>query len=410
MPKKKKENIKQIIDKYTAPNKPINVFMIGLRGYTQNYGGWEAFAHGLFDNWHDEDIQWWAYERVDSPDKEEIIEVNNIICIRVYEGETGSSAMPKYDYHCTNLTCYLVKKLNISNPIMLHLGVRIGPLLWLNKRKYKRLGIKMAENPAGAEWRRTKWGKILQIYLYISAIMMAKSTDCMICDNEGIRDLYARMLKGKKPILEYAAYGVDVPPRVGEMPSKVQDFFDRWGIKKDEYYLVLGRFVPENNYEMMFKGFMESHTARKLLVITNYETELPKFHEHIKASTHYETDGRIIMAGTLYDSEILHYVRQYAHGYIHGHSVGGTNPGLLEAMAETDVNILYDAVFNRHVGRDATLFFDDEGSLAQCIDIVDEMSTEKIKNYGVSAREIMIKDFSWQHIVDEYSRIVKSLV
>ena len=183
-------NIEKIIKAYNPPSKKINVFMIGLRGYTQNYGGWEAFAKGLFDNWSDDDIQWLAYEKVDSEEKEEIVTVNNIICIRVFEGETGSSAMPKYDLHCTNLTCLFVKFHHVANPIMYHLGVRIGPLLWLKRPNIKRLGIKMAENPAGAEWRRTKWGKLLQVYLYVSAVMMAKSTDCMICDNEGIRELY----------------------------------------------------------------------------------------------------------------------------------------------------------------------------------------------------------------------------
>lgn len=408
---KNEVNIERIIRSYNPPSKPINVFMIGLRGYTQNYGGWEAFAQGLFNNWKDDSIQWWAYEKVDSVDKEEIVVVNNIICVRVYEGETGSSAMPKYDYHCTNLTFLLVKCHQISNPIMYHLGVRIGPLLWFHKKKYKKLGIKMAENPAGAEWRRTKWGKALQAYLYVSAIMMAKSTDCMICDNEGIRELYEQMLHGKKPVLECVPYGVESFPRLCEpMPEKVKAFFDKWGIEKDGYYLVLGRYIPENNYEMMFKGFIKSKSPRKLLVITNYQTEIQKFHEHIRQSTQYEKDSRVIMAGTLYDAETLHYVRQYAHGYIHGHSVGGTNPGLLEAMAETDVNICYGVNFNKYVGGEAALYFGSEDELAERIEEVDAIIKEEKERRGVLARKIMSEKYSWKHIVEEYERVVKKIV
>ena len=400
-------NIEKLLVGYNPPAKPINVFMIGLRGYTQNYGGWEAFAHGLFDNWTDDDIQWWAYEKVDSVEKEEIIIVNNIICVRVYEGETGSSAMPKYDYHCTNLTCLFVKTHKISNPIMFHLGVRIGPLLYLHKWKYRKLGIKMAENPAGAEWRRTKWGKLLQAYLYVSAVMMAKSTDYMICDNEGIRELYDHMLHGKKPVLEYVAYGVNSFPRFSDpMPEKVKEYFNEWGIEKDGYYLVLGRYIPENNYEMMFKGFMKSKSPRKLLVITNYKTEIQKFHEHIKKSTQYENDDRILMVGTLYDSEILHYVRQYAHGYIHGHSVGGTNPGLLEAMAETDVNICFNVNFNKHVGEDAAVYFSDEYELAKIIEDIDVINPEDKAKRGKHARELMNSKYSWEYIVKEYDRVI----
>lgn len=408
---KTKSNIVRIIDEFDPPKKSINVFMIGLRGYTQNYGGWEAFAHGLFDNWEDESIQWWAFEKVDSIDQEGIEIVNNIICVRVFEGETGSSAMPKYDVHCTDLTCHIVEKHKVANPIMFHLGVRIGPVLWMKRKSIKKLGIRMMENPAGAEWRRTKWNRLVQVYLFLSAMMMAKSTDCMVCDNEGIRDLYDKMLIGRKPKLEYVAYGVDPAPRVSDkMPESVVHYFKKWGIEKDNYYLILGRFIPENNYEMMFKGFMKSKTNKKLLVICNYKTEIRKFYNHIKQSTGFMNDDRIIMAGTLYDQEILHYVRQYAHGYIHGHSVGGTNPGLLEAMAETDLNILYNVNFNRHVGGKAAVYFKNEYELASKIEKLDSISATKKTNVGIKARNNMKNKYSWEHIVDEYDRVINGFV
>ncbi len=406
-----KSKIVQIINNYNPPKKSINVFMIGLRGYTQNYGGWEAFAHGLFDNWTDKDVQWWAFEKVDSIDKEEIVVVNNIICVRVYEGETGSSAMPKYDIHCTDLTCHIVKSLKVSNPVMFHLGVRIGPVLWLKRHSIKKHGIIMMENPAGAEWRRTKWNRLVQIYLFISAMMMAKSTDCMVCDNEGIRELYNKLLIGRKPLLEYVAYGVNSVPRVSEkMPESVAQYFNKWGIERDNYYLILGRFIPENNYEMMFKGFMKSKTNKKLFVICNYKSEIKSFYNHIKKATGFKNDDRIIMAGTLYDQEILHFVRQYAHGYIHGHSVGGTNPGLLEAMAETDLNLLYNVNFNRYVGGKAALYFKDENELALKIEKLDSISESNKKAIGIKARNNMKNKYSWKHIVDEYDKVICGLL
>lgn len=389
----------------------INVFIIGLRGYTQNYGGWEAFAHGLLDNWTDDSVHFYAYEKVDDESKEEVVEVNGITCIRVCEKEKGSSAMMKYDRNCTDITCELVRKYSIKNPIMFHLGVRIGPYLYLKRHEIKKLGIVMMENPAGAEWRRTKWGKLLQVYLYISAIMMAKSTDCMVCDNEGIQELYDSMLKGKKPILDCVAYGVDsVPPVDAKMPPKVSEYFERWGIEKDKYYLILGRFIPENKYEMMFNGFMHSKTECKLLVICNYQTEIPKFYEHIKKVTNFENDSRVIMAGTLYDKEVLHYIRQYARGYIHGHSVGGTNPGLLEAMAETNVNLLNDVPFNRYVGGESAIYFKDENALASLIEEVDRYGLDKINQMGKNARERMLQKYSWEKIVEGYDRVFHSLI
>ena len=112
------------------------------------------------------------------------------------------------------------------------------------------------------------------------------------------------------------------------------------------------------------------------------------------------------MAGTLYDAEILHYVRQYAHGYIHGHSVGGTNPGLLEAMAETDVNICYKVNFNHYVGDKAALYFGSENELAEKIEKVDAMSLDEKEKRGKLARKIMHEKYSWEHIVNEYERVI----
>lgn len=389
----------------------INVFIIGLRGYTKNYGGWETFAHGLLNNWQDENIHFFAFEKANSVDDEEILEVNNVTCIRVFEPRTGSSAMMFYDKKCTDVSLEYIQKKSVKNPILFYLGLRIGPYCFLKKKQFKKLGIKVMENPAGAEWRRTKWNKLVQAYAFISAILMAKSVDCLVCDNEGIRALYNKLLIGKKPNMEYVAYGVDEVPRVNDsVPQKIKEYFDEWNIEKNNYYLILGRYIPENNYEMMIKGFMKSNSSKKLLIITNYKTEIQKFHKHIIKSTNYPEDDRVIMAGTLYNKEILHYVRQYAAGYIHGHSVGGTNPGLLEAMAETNVNMLYDVDFNRYVGEGTALYFKNENELCNLIEFVDSLSLNNAEKFGERARKRMKECYSWQHIVDEYRRIIKALV
>lgn len=399
------------IDKILTSESEINVFIIGLRGYTQNYGGWESFAQGLLNNWRDTSVRFFVFEKVGNKSEEKIVEVNHVTCIRVFEKEQGSSAMMKYDKHCTEIACNLIQRNAIKNPILFHLGVRIGLYMWLKRKYFKKLGIKLMVNPAGAEWRRTKWNKLVQLYLFISAVMMAKSTDCMVCDNEGIRKLYDRLLIGKKPILECVAYGVNEVPTVPEnLSESAEKYFDRWNIKKDDYYLVLGRFVPENNYEMMIKGFIKSKIKRKLLIITNYETEIQNFYHHILKSTNLESDKRVIMAGTLYDKKILHFVRQNARGYIHGHSVGGTNPGLLEALAETNVNILYNVNFNRYVGDNVAEYFSSEDELTKVIEKVDKMSLDERIEKGNLARERMKKYYSWEYIVEEYDRVINEIV
>ena len=384
----------------------INVFIIGARGYTQNYGGWEALVHGMIDNWKDDSVKFYVFEKVEKTSDEGILELPQCTCIRVCVEETGSSAMMIFDSKCTDYAKNYIVEHKLTNPIMYYLGLRIGPKVWLKRRSLKKAGIILMENPAGLEWKRTKWNKLVQVYAYVAAHFMAHAVDYMVCDAEEIRNVYNKMIHSKRPKKEFIAYGSYPVEKVTEpMPEKVKAFFDEWGIEKNGYYLILGRFIPENNYEMMFKGFIASDSPRDLVVVTNYKTEIQTFLQHIKDSTGYETDKRVKMVGTVYDKEMLHYIRQYAHGYIHGHSVGGTNPGLLEAMSETDMNLLYGCPFNREVGGNAAEFFDSERELKELIQKVDKYTEEKIQEYGKKAKARMQSEYSWDGIVEKYDRL-----
>ncbi len=384
----------------------INVFIIGTRGYTQNYGGWEALVHGLIDNWKNSNVRFYVFEKVEKKEEEQILELPQCTCIRICVEKTGSSAMMFFDSKCTDYAKKYILTNKLTNPIMYYLGLRIGFKVWMKRRSLKKAGIVLMENPAGLEWKRTKWNRLVQVYAYISAHFMAHAVDYMVCDAEEIRNVYNHMIHSKRPIKEFIAYGSYPVERVTEpIPDKVKSFYEEWDISKDNYYLILGRFIPENNYEMMFKGFIASNSSRNLVVVTNYKTEIQSFLQHIKDSTGYEADKRVKMVGTVYDKELLHYLRQYAHGYIHGHSVGGTNPGLLEAMSETDMNLLYGCPFNREVGANAAVYFDDEKELTDLIQKIDTYSEDRIHEYGDLAKTRMMKEYSWDGIVEKYEHL-----
>lgn len=384
-------------------NEEINVFIIGLRGYGKNYGGWETLASGLLDNWKDKNVKFYAFEKVTNITDVGIKNTNNVTRIGILETETGYSAMMRYDAKSSNFALKYIIGENIPNPIIYYLGVRIGPLLFFNKRKYKKAGIILIENPAGLEWKRKKWGFAGQLYLAISAYFMAISVDYLVCDSKAIMEYYNKLLKKKRPEKVYISYGSYVPEKLKyPNPQIVQKFYKKWDIETNKYFLILGRFVPENNYEMMLKGFISSDTKCKLIVITNYDTEIQKFHRHIIKSTKYINDDRIKMVGTIYDKDLLNYIRQNALGYIHGHSVGGTNPGLLEAMSATDVNLLYDVPFNREVGEDGAFYFNDAKSLAKLINLVTEMRLEERILLGEKAAKKMKENYSWDLIVNQY--------
>jgi rhamnosyltransferase len=382
----------------------INVFIIGARGYTRNYGGWEALVHGLINNWKDNTFHFYVFEIVNNEEAEGTEIVNGVTCIRLCVKTSGSAAMMIFDAKATFYAKKFIKANHIENPVMYYLGLRIGPFVYVYRWILKINRIVLMENPAGLEWKRTKWNKLVQIYSRIAAWMMAKSVDYLICDSKGILDEYSRMIKGKRPNKLYISYGSYLAVKA-ELNEKVKEYLVKWNILPNQYYLILGRFVPENNYEIMIKGFMKSNTKKDLVIVCNYESEKNSFYQYILKETGFTQDNRIKLVGTLYDMDILNYLRQNALGYIHGHSVGGTNPGLLEAMATTNVNILYDVIFNREVGGNAAFYFSNCKSLTEQIDQCDKLSEAEIQAFGNKAKERMQKLYSWDFIISEYEKV-----
>lgn len=175
------------------------------------------------------------------------------------------------------------------------------------------------------------------------------------------------------------------------------------GLKAGEYYLVVGRFVPENNYETMIREFMKSHSHKDFAIITNMNDKLRAY---LEETLHFSSDPRIKFVGTVYDQQLLKKIRENAYGYFHGHEVGGTNPSLLEALGSTELNLLLDVGFNREVGAEAALYWKkDEGSLAGLIDRADEMSTNERARYGAAAKERIKSAYCWEFIGREYMRL-----
>ncbi|MEO3996954.1 glycosyl transferase, partial [Enterococcus faecalis] len=169
-----------------------------------------------------------------------------------------------------------------------------------------------------------------------------------------------------------------------------------------DYYLILGRFVPENNYETAIKEFMASSTKRDLVIICNHEGNA--YFKQLLAETECDKDPRIKFVGTLYDKELLAYIREQAYAYIHGHEVGGTNPGLLEALAHTNLNLVLGVDFNQSVAKSAALYWTKQkGQLAELINQVDAgFDSDRL---GKEAKAIIQEHYTWEKIVGEYEAL-----
>ena len=166
--------------------------------------------------------------------------------------------------------------------------------------------------------------------------------------------------------------------------------------------MVVGRFVPENNYEIMIREFMQSNSKKDFAIITNVNDN---FLNELESRLGYKADSRIKFVGTVYDQELLKKIREQAYAYLHGHEVGGTNPSLIEALGSTRLNLLLKVGFNEEVGLDSALYWTKEkGDLAKLIEKADTMTKEELNVFGSKAKSRVENAYSWKFICDKYEK------
>ena len=282
------------------------------------------------------------------------------------------------------------------------LACRIGPFIGNLKKKIVKLGGKLFVNPDGHEWMRAKWSAPVRKYWKISEEGMVKHSDLLVCDSINIEKYIKEEYKKYSPKTTYIAYGADVEKsKLADDDEILLKWYSEKGLKPKEYYLVVGRFVPENNYEIMIREFMKSNSKKDFAIIT---TANDKLMDDLESKLGFKSDPRIKFVGTVYDKELLKKIRENAYGYLHGHEVGGTNPSLLEALGSTDLNLLLDVGFNHEVGENVALYWNkSDGNLADLIDKTDDIALSEAVENGLKAKERIEKSYSWQFIADEYA-------
>ena len=384
-------------------NSMQHVFIIGSRGLPAQYGGFETFVDQLVSHQVSPDIQYHvaclsndqAYQHFD---------YKSVDCFTIKAPKLGPARVIAYDMMAINYALKLIKKQGIEQPIFYVLGNTIGAFVAPFARKIHKIGGRFYINPDGLEWKRAKWAKPIQAYLKYSEKIMTRHADLVISDNPGIESYIKEAYPWSKTT--YIAYGTDLSPTsLNSQDNKVREFYHKWQTQEKNYYLILGRFVPENNYETAIREFMASSTKRDLVIICNQEGN-PYF-EELRARTGFDQDPRVKFVGTVYDQDLLKYIRKEAFAYIHGHEVGGTNPGLLEALAQTDLNLVLGVSFNQTVAKDTAQYWTKEtGNLAHLINQVD--SLEDVSEWGQRAKANMKQNFTWEKIVGEYEELFLS--
>lgn len=380
-----------------------NIFIVGSRGYHAKYGGWETFVSKLVDHYQDDDTTFYVGELSDDPDRDLIMErVNdNLYLSPIYIRTKKSIKMFFYAMKSYKYALDYIRLNKIENSYIYVLGLKLGPLLSFYKRLRKKYNIRVFVNPDGLEHKRCKWNKIVQWCFLLSEWSMVRNCDLVVCDGLGIEEYMLNRYKSLKNKTTYIAYGAE---EIDFTNIDENSILEEYNLIRDDYCLMVGRLVPENNYELVINNFMRSSIDKKLVIITNISGS--NYYNELINKTNCLSDKRICFIDGIYDQEKLAVIRKNAYLYIHGHSVGGTNPSLIEAISLTDLNVLYDVCFNHDIGGDNCLYFKEEGDLTRLLSNTKRLDNSK-KKLGIKAKKLFKDNFTWDKIVGKYKNIFR---
>lgn len=412
--RKQIQEAKKSVQENTGKQSPkTTVAIIGAKGFG-NYGGFETFVDHLTEiHEHNEKLEYLIACKktgVGATLPEDLrgatvtgtreFSYHGAKCFQIPVPQIGSAQAIVYDVLSARTMIRYFKKNQVEKPVLYILASRMGPFMRHIVARVHEAGGVVYLNPDGHEFLRSVWSPTVRSYWKLSERLMVKYADKVICDSKNIETYIGATYGEFEPDTTYIAYGTDLNKSNADV-STVTSF----GVQPGKYYLVVGRFVPENNYETMIREFMASKVKKDLVLVTNYENN-PYFYEQLKKKLDFEKDERIKFIGTIYEEEVLKKLREEAYGYIHGHEVGGTNPSLIEALGSTKLNLLYDIGFNRECGEHAALYFrKEEGNLASLLERCESMTEEEIATLETRAKERVKEAYTWEWIGKEYERV-----
>ena len=336
----------------------MKIAVLGTRGIPNRYGGFEQCAEKLSVIWVEEGHKVTVYNPDDHPYKEKEWKGVKIRHIPSKESRLGIWGTFIYDYLC------LKDAINQDFDIILNLGYVPSALFFNLKKKTK---AKFVTNMDGLEWKRSKWNNILKKFIKYCEKRAVKLSDFLIADNPGIEDYYRKNYGVEN--IKYIAYGAELfdNPKI--------EYLEQFSVKPYSYYILVARLEPENNIEMILDGYILSNTQEPFIVVGVLKNKYAKY-----LLKKYAASRSIKFVGGIYDYEKLSSLRWYAKLYFHGHSVGGTNPSLLEAMASNAYIVAHDNPFNKYVLNKEAFYFKRKEDIANLV-----------KNYIKEYRETFIR-------------------
>ncbi|MGN7966834.1 DUF1972 domain-containing protein [Microbacterium sp. 22179] len=256
--------------------------------------------------------------------------------------------------------------------------------------------IPVALHMDGLEWRRSKWGPRGKAYYRAAESFGVRQADAIIADAPGIADYYDHQFGVASELIRYGA------PLLDDAPS---DGIRELGLEPGGYHLVVARFEPENHVREIVEGYAMSQATKPLVVVGSapYAAEYTAAIDRIAAA-----DPRIRLLGAVYDQGLLDALYHHASTYLHGHSVGGTNPSLLRAMGAGTAVIAFDVVFNREVLDEQGWYFRTPADVAAAVDAA-ESDAGAVAAASAAVRRRAADAFSWDDVAATYEDLARRL-
>jgi glycosyltransferase involved in cell wall biosynthesis len=256
-------------------------------------------------------------------------------------------------------------------------------------------GKKVVMNVDGLDWTRAKWGRFARWYFFSAARSAVRFCTEIVTDAEAMRVFYLERFRKETTMIAYGAY-IETSGR----PELISTF----GVTPDDYYLIASRLIPENHADLIAHAFLRSGSQKKLVIAGGANYDSP-FHRELRSLQ----GEKIILTGHIDDQEVIKELHCNCFAYVHGHSVGGTNPSLLKAMGYGNCILALDTVFNREVLADGGVFFPrDESVLAREMSSL-EANPVRVAELRRMGPERIRKNYTWEKISSQYDRLFQEV-
>ena len=363
----------------------MKIAILGTRGIPNNYGGFEQCAEYLSIGLVEKGHQVTVYSPDFHPYKEDTYKGVQIIRqsgLKSFLGNSASNFI--YDYLCFKDAA------RKDFDIILELGLITSALSIIFCNHKNKVVV---TNLDGLEWKRSKWNNLVQKITKALEKYGVKHSDYLIADNVGIQKYILDEYNINSEFIPYGAVDTVTPN-----PSCLKEY----GLVPDNYILTIARLEPENNLEMMFDGYISSGIKNPYYVIGNHLTNYGDF-----LKDKYRNTG-IIFLGGIFNKLHLDNIRYYSKCYLHGHSVGGTNPALLEAMATNTFILVHDNEFNKSVVNQNAYYFNSSITLAALLK--DNQIVKNKIEFAENNLSRIDKAYRWSIVVNQYESYFKRIL